>query len=908
MPETIGRYQVQSSIGFGAMGAVYKAFDPLIKRTLAIKTLRLDIPRNSPQYRSFIDRFYHEARISGTLSHPNIVTLFDIGEEDGVPYLAMEFVEGETLASILENGTRFKPEKVISLVSQIASAVDYAHSKGVIHRDIKPSNLILSDGERIKITDFGIAKVGDAEMTQSGTVLGTPAYMSPEQAMGEKLDGRSDIFSLGVCAFEMLSGEQPFAGPNVTAILYRLVHVEPIEPANLETHGLVPQKWREVFGKVLAKQPDERYQTANEFVQDLEYCLGSWFGSAMVDTVVDEHKADAGAAAALAEPSRAQAGSAVGPAPGVASRAPVASPPAPAAAPPKPIVATGPRRVTEERQPALSRADAVSPSAPAAGLSVPLLSDDDLPETVLIGPVAKPPDPAQPARPEAAQTPHVEETVLIKPAPSQPSSPRPSRESAEPGPTVLVPAAGFRGKPAASSARAVAVPAASLPAAASPARGPASPAPASASRAPTPAPANASPTPAAASAVPESTVLLPAREPPPPRRLAARQAPAAAVRSEPRAGATRQASSAPMAVSVRRLEPRPAPASDPAATTPFRSGTAAETLTAPATTGTRRLVMAAAGLLVALLAAAVGGLVLVRRLGEQASAQSSPTDLPAVSTTAAPSTAAAAPSSQAGGVPAFTGSMRVESQPGGASVIVDGQPRGSTPLDLAELPLGAHEVRIELRGFESAVQKVMLTAEAPRSELSLALPPSAAPMGMAEVHSTPAGARVRIDGVPVGLTPLRQHGLKPGGHAVEVVKDGFEPWSGRLDVQREGIARTFAQLRPLPRAIPTPEPADLARVYLPNEVDTAPRRIQGGSAPYPERAPRLRPGKDLTVGGTFVVTEAGEVTDLKITESAGRLIDEAVLAAVRTWKYAPGSKRGAKVKVRLSFKQTYRAG
>src|SRR5919198_1688088 len=122
MPETIGRYQVQSSIGFGAMGAAYKAFDPLIKRTLAIKTIRLDIPRNSPQYRSFIDRFYHEARISGTLSHPNIVTLFDIGEEDGVPYLAMEFVEGETLASILENGTRFKPEKVISLVSQIASA------------------------------------------------------------------------------------------------------------------------------------------------------------------------------------------------------------------------------------------------------------------------------------------------------------------------------------------------------------------------------------------------------------------------------------------------------------------------------------------------------------------------------------------------------------------------------------------------------------------------------------------------------------------------------------------------------------------------------------------------------------------------------------------------------------------
>src|SRR5918995_4715700 len=202
MPQTIGRYQIQESIGFGAMGAVYKAFDPLIKRTLAIKTIRLDIPRQSPQYKSFIDRFYHEARISGTLSHPNIVTLFDIGEEGGVPYLAMEFVEGETLASILEKGARFNPEKVISLVSQIASAVDYAHSKRVIHRDIKPSQLVLYEADKVKVTDFGIAKLADSEMTQSGTLLGTPAYMSPEQAMGEKLDGRSDIFSLGVCAFE----------------------------------------------------------------------------------------------------------------------------------------------------------------------------------------------------------------------------------------------------------------------------------------------------------------------------------------------------------------------------------------------------------------------------------------------------------------------------------------------------------------------------------------------------------------------------------------------------------------------------------------------------------------------------------------------------------------------------------
>ena len=152
MPAHIGRYKVLESIGFGAMGAVYKAFDPLIKRTLAIKTIRLDIPRQSPQYKSFIERFYHEARISGTLAHSNIVTLFDIGEEGGVPYLAMEFVEGETIAAMLEKGVRFKPERVIALASQVGAALDYAHTKGVIHRDIKPSNLILHDVERVKVT------------------------------------------------------------------------------------------------------------------------------------------------------------------------------------------------------------------------------------------------------------------------------------------------------------------------------------------------------------------------------------------------------------------------------------------------------------------------------------------------------------------------------------------------------------------------------------------------------------------------------------------------------------------------------------------------------------------------------------------------------------------------------------
>jgi serine/threonine-protein kinase len=288
LPKVIGRYQIQGGLGTGAMGAVYKGFDPLIKRTLAIKTIRLDIARGSEEYKTFLERFYQEARISGTLSHPNIVTLFDIGEDNGLPFLALEFIEGETVESMLGRGVKFRPEKVIGLISQIAAALDYAHSKGVIHRDIKPANLLVYEEDRVKVTDFGIAKLADVEMTKVGQLLGTPSYMSPEQAMGEKLDGRSDIFSLGVCAFEMLCGKQPFPGNNVTAILYRLVHMEPIEPDNLEMNGLIPQKWHEVFPKVLSKKRESRYQTAAEFVRDLEFCLGSWFTGLGEDLVPTE--------------------------------------------------------------------------------------------------------------------------------------------------------------------------------------------------------------------------------------------------------------------------------------------------------------------------------------------------------------------------------------------------------------------------------------------------------------------------------------------------------------------------------------------------------------------------------------------------------------------------------------------
>jgi len=824
LPQTIGRYQVLTSIGYGAMGAVYKAFDPLIKRTLAIKTIRLDIPRGSPQYRSFIDRFYHEARISGTLSHPNIVTLFDIGEESGLPYLAMEFVEGETISSILERGERFPPEKVIALVSQIASAVDYAHSKGVIHRDIKPSNLILYEGERVKVTDFGIAKLVDAEMTQSGTLLGTPSYMSPEQAMGDKLDGRSDIFSLGVCAFEMLSGEQPFPGTNVTSILYKLVHVDPIEPANLEMNGLVPQKWHEVFSRVLAKKPDDRYQTANDFVQDLEYCLGSWFGAAMDDDTLSEVGGAAVRTAAVAGGNRSRP----------------ASNPRPSAPAPPPATA-GSEDVTASL-PGLedSPADALSAlvDGPAA--------EGDMPATIQMK--SGPPAPfsgAKTVTPEKTVTP-VEATVLMKGASAAP-----------------VPARARSNPPAA----------------------------------PAPAPKVEEESPA--------TVVLASSE------TVRAKAPEVTLRTP--APPTIKQSAPPAAPAKAKAPPPPSPPSPPSTdTAPLPADVDLSAAPAPTvvSAGPRRknatalLVVGGVAALL-LLGVTLGGVALVKRRNEVA-----PTPPPAPPST----TLAAAPTAPPtlAPPPAILGAVHVESQPPGATVTVDNLPRGVTPLDVPDLALGRHDVKIELKGYSPAAQAVELVADTPRAELKLTLARVAPAMGAADILSTPLGATVKVDGTVVGRTPLVDFKLKPGSHQVEVSKDGYETWS---QTAAAGGKKLFldANLRQVARATPppaaAPEAVDVSKVYAENEVDTPPKKLAGMSASYPSgRAPRLKAGDSVSVTLNYVVTENGQIGDLKVTESGGKIVDDEVLSALKDWKYAPGSKRGTNVKVRLVRKFTFKGG
>src|SRR5262245_58945355 len=261
----LGRYEVLNELGKGAMGVVYLAKDPVIGRLVAIKTIKnSQSGEDDSESREFRERFVREAQTAGILSHPNIVTIHDIGEdtESHASFIAMEYIEGRNLKSLLGEKSKFSWDEIADLIAQIAEALDYAHRKGIIHRDIKPANIILTTDSKVKITDFGIAKVASSNLTTTGQFLGTPNYMSPEQVSGAPVDGRIDIFSLGVVLYELLTNRKPFQGDNLTAISYKIVHEDFTPPAELSSD--LPPEFNPIVARAMAKDPWNRYQRGKD--------------------------------------------------------------------------------------------------------------------------------------------------------------------------------------------------------------------------------------------------------------------------------------------------------------------------------------------------------------------------------------------------------------------------------------------------------------------------------------------------------------------------------------------------------------------------------------------------------------------------------------------------------------------
>jgi serine/threonine protein kinase len=311
--DRIGRYKIVRELGRGAMGVVYHAIDPNIGRPVAIKTIRLTEVATGDEQKRLRERLFREARSAGMLSHPGIVTIYDVEEQDGLAYIAMEYVDGPTLDQVLSGPEAITPEGMFSILAQTAAALDYAHGKSIVHRDIKPANIMITADGTAKIADFGIAKITTSEQfTMTGSIVGTPHYMSPEQIQGHAVDGRSDQFSLAVIAYEMLTGEKPYTGEHLTTVVYKIVAEEPAAPRRLNP-TLTPAI-ETALRKGLAKRPENRYKNCQEFASGLEAACGESKGWKMMPrsgmlnepTIADVQAGQTSATGTLPPPKRSR--------------------------------------------------------------------------------------------------------------------------------------------------------------------------------------------------------------------------------------------------------------------------------------------------------------------------------------------------------------------------------------------------------------------------------------------------------------------------------------------------------------------------------------------------------------------------------------------------------------------------
>lgn len=947
MPEkknTIGRFEIIEKIGEGPIGSVYKSLDPVIRRIVAIKVIKLYALEETTTFAEVFEKIYRVVRTSTALNHPNICIIYDLSEEKKIPYITMEYVDGHDLESLLRQKHQFKRAEMLNVLQQTGDALDFAHKKGVIHQDLKSTNILMTPDFHVKITDFGIAGLDEIAAAQTKKLLSIPYYISPEQALGERVSAASDLFSFGVVIYHLLSGQLPFPGTSAANTIMMIARDVPAVPADLNRSAISKDDWSSFFGIALAKSPNQRFRSAREMLEALHSILPAsdqtyypfGFESALNDSTGKFEKTYIADAAEGASPTLMIDASQI---------LEESAQPAPPLPPPplfdesqalfdegveEPLTAA-----EQEREPVTIVEHAAEEELQE--LALPEEKEQSLPAAVVQEAEAQSPAVEELEPPIEMESPKTELLRVpfgesVEP-PVEEQATFVSRENDHELPADFVPASGNflemdqqddfatmaptdRSDAAMAASDTSPIVSEKEEAELQLIEPPPVSAPTQLLKTPPleqsggngrrPGKIDSVPPtvigtfhPPAAESSPVATVFVTPPKPPEPPRQDSLQAPATI---HPLSAATeiRQMPEPP------RIPP-PQPAAGPVHPLTQPIGSKPTVSPAAKPPAMQRYFYAAIAVFVFIILVG-GGILFFRKPAEDSP---SPAPQPGKQTTVQPSTTpqAAQPLPVE---PVTTGNLMITSEPSGATVLVGGEEKGVTPVEVPQLPFGTHVVKLQLKGYQDLEEEVELTAENPNPALPPFTMSKAAVNGTLIVDSDPGGAFIVIGNRVLGVTPKTLY-RRPGNYNITLKKEGYQDYSGTAVVAQDKRVTFRGTLAEIPKPAPVveppkPKPPEVIRGQLvPLGPDVIPPKpINKIYAKYPDAA-RVRK-LEGTVRLNVLVDETGRVLDIKVTKSAHPMLDEAVVKAYQQWTFQPATKKGVPVKVWITVAMSFQSG
>lgn len=897
MPEkrsTIGRFEIQEKIGEGPIGAVYKALDPVIRRIVAIKVIKLYTLEESVSFPEIFEKIYRVVRTSTALNHPNICIIYDLSEEKKIPYITMEYIDGHDLEWMLQNRNQFKRSQLLSILQQTCDALDFAHKKNVVHQDLKSTNILLTPDLQVKITDFGIAGLDEIAAAQTKKLLSIPFYISPEQALGEKVTPASDLFSLGVIMYQLLSGQLPFPGNTAANVIMMIARDNPVLPKNFEGSGIQREAWDVFFNTALAKNPDDRFGSAREMFESLNSMIPS------SDRIRYPYIHSVSSSDST----------------GVIERAPSAEPTIliDASRMFDEVGAFAPDKMEEETEKVQAAAAENDPNSAFTLLNtaLPKYSEDPESATLMVD------------MGEKAVVPPANPTVLIEVPPVE----EPPYDLLPPDPPTPVPAAPTELVDFPGASKKVGASTSEMQLADNPPTEILSGDIASRFQTPwpeTPVPPRVQPSP----------VPPPPRTPPPVMRPtpppAARPTPPPEARSTPPPAPHQTLrpgeSSTPPPMTARpasrtveqNLPPQPkTPPPAPSRQQPSAALSVEAPYTAPASQragaappkgAKSALKIYIFGALIVASLIALAGFFFFSSTGSKKEVVEKPHAIPARTEKPKP------PQQEEVTIVPTVGTLRITSEPVGASVFLNNEQRGITPLEISEVPFGKYALQLKLKGYKDQQQDVELNADNATLDVPVTLEKSAPAIGTLVIESSPDGAFIVISNKVVGVTPKTLANTKAGKYNITLKKDGYQDYTGTVRVKQDQTAKMNAALTQIPKVVVSPPPPPVkpkepglkpgTLVALGPGV-TAPKSIKKAFPKYPDMAKKLK--LQGAVGLSILVTETGKVAEVKITRSAHPILDAAAVESVRSWVYEPARKNGVVVKVWLPISISFQTG